>query len=249
MQRIVFLVAFTLLLTPLSFAQEDSTHVVLKNGGEMNVLITKIDPWGCTLSDNRTLLFTIVSELSTKDTILVQQVMAKVDSIKIRKKGDVKILDFAGAKFQKIPTEGGFVIVRAASLAISVDYSFMYSFQVNVSPRKYGFLVFSAGFLSGTTTSLSNRTYGVFAGAGYIWNFDNESFLLTINYGSRVITPEFIPSQVKNFGFINSEVHLFGSMNSKFTFSVGGYLFLSKQGWGGNETWGGLKLGLGMRFF
>ena len=247
MQRILFLVAFTLFLTPLIFAQEDSTHVVLKNGGEMNVLIKKVEPWGCTLSDDRMLLFRIVSELNTKDTVLVQQVMAHVDSIKIRKKGDVKILDFENAIIQKMPTpKPSGVGLKSVTFDWTFDYAMNYGFRLAFSLRALEPFIIVPGISFGNTLNTNYSMFRVSFGAGCLLEYEKTRFMALLSFAGHEIEVGSVENiLLKPISLDVEEQFLTGNKNQYIIFA-GGYCNLNHVVFDGKDVRFGLRAGIGL---
>ncbi|MBI5217104.1 MAG: hypothetical protein HY960_15215 [Ignavibacteriae bacterium] len=223
----------------------------------MNVLISKVELWGFTLSDERLLLFKVLDEVITHDTMLVQQVRNVTDSVGVIKEANMWRIDFRHAKIRPFESSSkSLILVRSASLNISADFSINYNFQIDVSPSDFEYLVFSTGFTAGSTIAGANQTWGAYLGAGLILVFEYHSFLVTINYGEtniqgtyRFDINEKVTRTERSPGYLKAEAHIYGNSDSKMLITLGSYRFFSKSGWGNKETFWGFKLGIGLKFF
>ncbi len=247
MIRSTLIATLLLLLTTNIFAQEDSTHVVLKNGGEMNVVITKVDPWGCTLSDDKMLLFKVISELNTNDSLLISEITSKVGNIRIWKKGEEKILSFENATYQEIQhqKESG-AGVKSALLGLQLDRALNYRFQVDFSIHALQPLVFSPSFSFGHTlgTDYNKRSFGL--GIGGLWEFDKNRFILMLNASTVLVEVPNAMSEEKSPIGILSQYQFLAGEDDKYIFFVGGYCNLNHIEFDGKQERFGVMLGLGL---
>lgn len=238
-----------LLCSSVAYTQQDSSHFLLNDGTEMNAFIAKVEPWGCVLNDNRTVLFTVVRELRTPDSSVALSILEQVENVTAKQERGEYVLNFQDVKIRPAQASESPVTARAASISFAIDYRKEYCFQVDVSPSAYKSLLFSAGFSTGSTFSGSATTYGVYGGFGYAWDFPSTSLLFSVNYGTAVIQPEIVPSITQDAWLFKGEAHFDAVSDGTFIIMVGGYAFFQKEGFGENETFGGIKLGLGMKFF
>ena len=247
MKKIFLIAVLLFIFRCATHCQEDSSSVLLKDGTQMNILIQSVDPWGFTLSDNRTLLFKVVSELRTDDTMLVQKVVAQVDSVKIREQGNTKILDFDNAVFKKAPVpEGSSLSLKSITLNLIVDYGMNYGFQLAFSIKTLQPFVIAPGAFFGSTIDSSFSSSGAALGAGWLWEHEQSRTMILLNYGLVSIETNNAAAIILHPFSLSVDQQFFAGSGDKFILSVGGYGNLNNIQYNGKRRIFGVRLGFGL---
>lgn len=190
-----------LLLIIKGYSQNYIATIHIRDAFTIKAIVEKVNPWGLTLKDKRSVSFKVISKIETADKDLVNQISEILPDIKVAESESLYRLDFSSVTFKNIKNDdrkffekfyclGLIMINRAVSLEI----------ELNMIPKFSKHIIGQIAYSSGVyLEDYQNVIDGYTIGLGGIFSFNKGNWTFLLNYSKRINFVSYLAQNSKNY--------------------------------------------------
>ena len=248
--------------------QKKIADVFIKNGKSFhNVEIKEFLPWGFTIDSAQTIIYKVISKITTADRCVVDEILKDVDSIKVDLTDKTYTLDFGNAriKYKSTSTPNGaseILYEKSACFSLSTNKYENFGISVYFFPKFLPDCIYlnlnaSGNFFTPMANGYSKDIYvrGAYGAIGYAFKYKTVDLLGGFGFGARVIqytvasTLEEIKNDNSHLQTTYAEIAFRFHIIPHNVFVIIGFRdYLTNKMIGGEEKNIALKFGLGFNF-
>jgi|GEM_PF-1620067 hypothetical protein len=269
----LFVVFITIAGFSSSFGQSNDSQkkiadVFIKNSISFpNAEIKEFLPWGFTIDSAQTIIYKVISKITTTDKYVVDEILKDVDGITVNLTGKIYTLDFGNAKIKYKSTTASddaseILYEKSACFSLSTNKYENFGVSVYFFPKflpDYIYLNLNASgnFFTPMANGYSKDIYvrGAYCAIGYAIKYKTVDLLGGFGFGARVIqytvasTLEEIKNDNSHLQTIYAEIAFRFHIIPPNVFAYIGFRdYLTNKMTGGEEKNTALKFGLGFNF-
>ncbi len=165
-----WLVILVLSMVSLTFSENNSSFVKMKNGHLYKYNVKQVNDWGITFTNNRSVLYKVIDRIVLKDELYANQIKGYIPDIEIQYENELYVLDFNNITIPKVERKVEYLFDFVSfSYDIKNDSKAGDRLLVMLKPRNTNFTT-RFGMLE-AHTDMDNpqleTVYGYFLGVGY----------------------------------------------------------------------------------